>query len=685
MTTKFIYTLSEISSSDVDVAGGKGASLGELIRAGAPVPSGFVVASAAFSEAVRSGDHLQYLERVLRKVDQKQLEPKEAADEISQHLRVVDISDQLSAAIEQSLEKLGAARVSVRSSATCEDGGASAWAGQLETYLDVSPEHVVSRVRDCWMSMLSPSALAYGAAHGYGAGQFAVAVVVQQMVASEVSGIGFSVHPVTQEPGIMLVEACLGLGEAIVSGRIDPDQYIIERESGDIVQSIVGRQREGLFVEHDESHAQWRELGELGSRRKLSDEQVVEYATMLSRIHEHYGRAMDTEWAIQDGRFRVLQARPITTLAEEYDQPLIDVSQPWSLSVRRPFSLVEASIVTHWLDTRHAGESLGLHIDRQLAIQDEDGIVQLLVGEQAAKKAADHVSDLLQNDRPQLLDILSRGRALYQEAEARLQRGADAFGDLEEAVNYFADVAQHTTAFPAWVLITYEQQKSDDPEVRRMAEELRSRTMYPAIERSIIEPIVADMTRGIGFSSPSEAAHVVTWSELRGGDMDRDTLEARLQAVRSGRRFVFQTIDGDDQVCFVSQTGYLLMRLAAPRQIVPNSNERQLTGQAAWPGTYQGRARVILSPDVVGQEFEEGEVLVSIQSSPALMPFLERCGAIVTDDGGIACHAAIIARELRKPTLIGTGKATSTIQTGDLVEVDSYAQTVRVLKRRDEE
>ena len=92
---------------------------------------------------------------------------------------------------------------------------------------------------------------------------------------------------------------------------------------------------------------------------------------------------------------------------------------------------------------------------------------------------------------------------------------------------------------------------------------------------------------------------------------------------------------------------------------------------------------MILTPDAVGQQFESGEVLVSIQSSPALMPFLRRCGAIVTDDGGVACHAAIIARELRKPTVIGTRQATSRIKTGDLVEVDGYAQTVRVVSEAD--
>lgn len=336
MTSQLIYPLSDLDASQVAVAGGKGSSLGELLRAGAPVPPASVVASAAFADVIGSGEHLQYLEEVLRRVDAKELGPGEAADEIARHLGSITIPNEMAAAIERSLAALGADRVSVRSNATCEDSGGSAWAGQLETYLDVPPEQVVGRVRDCWMSMFSPSALAYGAAHGYGAAQFAVAVVVQQMVTSEMSGIGFSVHPVTQEPNIMLVEACFGLGEAIVSGRIVPDQYVVERGSDAILQSITCQQREGLFMQSGQSEAQWQKLGERGGERKLTDGQVVEYAKMLTRIHDHYGRPMDTEWAIQDGQFQVLQARPITTLAEEYDQPLIDDAKPWRAAVRRP-------------------------------------------------------------------------------------------------------------------------------------------------------------------------------------------------------------------------------------------------------------------------------------------------------------------------------------------------------------
>ena len=681
MDQRLIYNFSEIDLTQVELAGGKGSSLGELTRAGIPVPPGFIVSSAAFEMFVQTSDNQHYIDEMMQKLESGSIELSRAALEITAFLDGLEVPVAILRAIEQAVIELGVQRVSVRSSATCEDSSTSAWAGQLETYLYVSPEDVVKRVRDCWMSMFSQSALVYGDVHGFGGRQIAMAVVVQQMVLSEVSGIGFSVHPVTQEPDMLLIEACLGLGEAIVSGRIIPDQYIVERGSLQIVESIVGDQHEGLFVEAPASEcATWRKLDGQGSKRKLSDAQVVEYAELMSRIQDHYGHPVDTEWAIEDGQFQVLQARPITTLADEYRDSLLP-GYDWQLLVRRPQSLIEVSISSHWVDSRHAEKSLGVHVDRQLAIQDEAGLANLLLDSADVEACLQRVVDLLEKDRSQLIEILEYGLAIYQKTEDRIKQGFKGFSNLDEAVDFFADVAQHTTVFPFWVLTVFGQQNIEDPEVKILAEQLRSRTLYPAIERQIIDPMVSRITETMGFSAPDQAPNVVTWSELRQQIIDCDTLEARLQAVREGKRFIFQTIDGNDRVDFVSQTGYLLMRLAKQRQIVPQMDNSLLSGQSAWPGIYQGRARVVLSPDVVDQTFEEGEVLVSIQSSPALMPFLKRCGAIVTDDGGIACHAAIIARELRKPTLIGTRSATSAIHTGDLVEVDTYAQTVRILER----
>ena len=681
MALRLTIALSELGTADGAVAGGKGSSLGELIRAGAPVPPGFVVTSSAF-DAFMEGEHQSLVDAVIRRLDADEISVEQATDEIAEHLASVPVPTEIIEAVEQAFLDLEVDRVSVRSSATCEDSGSTAWAGQLDTYLDVRPANIIARLRDCWLSMFSKSALAYGAAHGYGAAKFSVAVVIQKMVASEISGIGFSVHPVTQEPNIMLIEACFGLGEAIVSGRIMPDQYVVERDSKKIIDQLTGSQREGLFMQSGGSKAIWRELETEGAQRKLTDAQVIEYASLLTRIADHYGYPVDTEWALEDDKFQVLQARPITTLAEEYNQSIIQLSDDWQLLVRRPMSLLEVSIWAHWLDSEHASKMMGVVTNRAMSIQDDAGMALDFFPAPTLAAIMTHIEELYQNKRPQLIAMLQQGQTLYREARQRMKGGISAFKDIGSVLDFYAHAAQFTTVLPATVLNYLEQHELEDPEVRTLAEKLRSDTLYPHIERQVADPMATSMTAAIGFSEPEAAPLVTTWRELQEGSIDRELLEKRLEAVRSGKRFVFQSIDGKDSVRFVSQTGYLLMRLAKQYEIVSDEdvNPHQLRGQVAWPGLYRGRARVILSPDAVGQVIEDGEVLISIQSSPALMPLLRRCGALVTDDGGIACHAAIIARELRKPTLIGTGRATSVIHTGDLIEVDTYRQVVRILE-----
>ena len=681
MENRFTHNLNELSSRHVSIAGGKGASLRELIRSGVSVPPGFVVTSHAFDAFMNAADQEGRVEAIFKKLNLGKMMVEEAADQLASHFAQAHVPNEVVDEVLAASALMGDTRMSVRSSATCEDSASSAWAGQLETYLDVKPEDVVEKLKDCWLSIFKESALAYGAHHGYGPSHVGVAVVIQEMVASEVSGIGFSVHPVTQEPDFMLIEACLGLGEAIVSGKIVPDQYVIERSSGTILDRSVGAQRSGLFLEWGGSKANWRNLDERGSKPKLSDEEVLEYSNLLSRIQDHYGFPVDTEWALQNGQFWLLQARPITTLAEEYKDSIIDTAEDWEFAVRRPMSLMEVSLWSHWLDSEHGAARIGIETKRALSIQDEAGMANDFIAKQARDSLLQHVVHLFQHDRPQLLEILQYGQSLYRDSEIRIQRGSRDFRDLDEAADFMARVAQYTTTFPVFVLHASQQEGCQDPEAISLAEGLRAHTLYPAIERYIIDPLAVKATKALGFSEPEEAPTVATWSELRQGSLDRDILEWRLEAVRNGRRFVFQSIEGEDQVRFLSQTAYLLMRLANQRKMVRQENPNELVGQAAWPGIHRGRARVVLSPDAVGQTIEDGEVLISIQSSPALMPLLKRCGAIVTDEGGIACHAAIISRELRKPTLMGTKSATSLIHTGDLVEVDTYAQVIRIIER----
>ncbi|QDT27168.1 Phosphoenolpyruvate synthase [Gimesia panareensis] len=678
---RLIYRLSELNASQVAEAGGKGASLGELIQAHAPVPPGFVVSSCAFRDCFFQGDLKQAVLDVIRRLNADQLELAQARAEIQDCFEGIAFPDEIKAAVQEAAAELQSARVSVRSSATCEDSATSAWAGQLETYLDVSPGEITERIRDCWLSLFSESALAYGATHGYASGEIAVAVVVQQMVDSEISGIGFSVHPVTQEPDIHLIEACLGLGEAIVSGRIVPDQFIVQRGSRQILESIIGEQKEALWLGNGTAKPVWEQLDGRGSQPKISADQVTEFAGILSRLHDHYGHPIDTEWAIENGQFQILQARPITTLAAEYDQPLIDPGFEWQFCVRRPFFLLAGSILPYWMDAKHADNTLGTHLNEALLIQDETGMMNVFYPKRSADAFLERIGDLFQNDREELLRILRYGLGIYAQGPAVIKQGLSGFENLTELEDFFADVAQHTTVFPAWVLIYIEQEGIDDPEVRGLAEQIRSHSLYPVIERQILEPLAIQTAEQLGLAEPERACDLFLWSELKAGTVTRELLESRLQSVEAGQRYIFQVNAGAESFQLVSQTGYLLTRLAKQRRRLSVSDTGELTGQVAWPGIFRGRARVVLSMDSQGFTVREDEVLVSIQSSPALLPLMQSCGAIVTDDGGIACHAAILARELKKPTLIGTGKATKTIRDGDLIEIDTYAQVVRILEQ----
>ena len=409
--TNFVLPLEQINNNQADIAGGKGASLGEMLQAGIQVPPGFIVMRSAFDEFMAVADPDGDVGRICQKLARDEIDLTTATSTIREMLAGVVPPQSVADAVLGLFQSLGVERVSVRSSATCEDGADSAWAGQLETYLGVPVGQLVARVHDCWLSIFSESALAYGAAHGYGGGQFAVAVVVQTMIASEVSGIGFSVHPVTQDPDVQLIEAGLGLGEAIVSGQIVPDQYAIETSQARILEQSVAQQTKALYLGKDGISTQWRELGEQdGGQQKLTDDQILEYSSLLDKIQRHYGFPVDTEWAMTNGRFHVLQSRPITTLAAEYELALVDKQYDWKSLVRRPMSLLEVSIVAHWMDTEHAGIDLGIHADHALFIQDDAGMANIYLLEQAMSAGFSHLTDLQRNDRDKLLELLHRAQ-----------------------------------------------------------------------------------------------------------------------------------------------------------------------------------------------------------------------------------------------------------------------------------
>ena len=307
----------DISKKDVASAGGKGASLGEMTKVKIPVPPGFVLMAQAFDHFLEETDLGSAIESALHKVDHKDVNSVEVASEkIRTHIAREKMPDDLESEIISSYKDLvqrGSALVAVRSSATAEDSKTASWAGELETYLNVGPKTIIADVMKCWSSLFTPRAIFYRFEKKLHKKSVSVAVVVQQMIQSDVSGVCFTVHPVTKDYDQMIIEAGFGLGEAIVSGQITPDTYVVHKKKLTLLEVSVAEQSMAI-IRGSKGTVHKKLNAKLGGKQKLNGQQIMELAKMCLKIESHYRHPQDIEWALARGKFYITQSRPITTL-----------------------------------------------------------------------------------------------------------------------------------------------------------------------------------------------------------------------------------------------------------------------------------------------------------------------------------------------------------------------------------
>ncbi len=311
----------KLGKNDVGLAGGKGASLGEMTQAGISVPPGFVILADSFEKFIEETQLLAEIDAELDKVNHSDIN---SVEEASEKIKAVILSRDMPKDIEKEIisefNKLGAKFVAVRSSATSEDSASAAWAGQLESYLNTTSQTLLENVKKCWASLFTPRAIFYRFEKGLQKEKVSVAVVVQKMVESEKSGIAFSVHPVTQDYNQIIIEAGFGLGEAIVSGQITPDSYVITKDKLDIIENNISEQTRGIYRTSDKGGNVWRDMGEKGKEQVLADKEIIELSELIIKIENHYKFPVDVEWAYEKGKFYIVQSRPITTLEKKEEE-----------------------------------------------------------------------------------------------------------------------------------------------------------------------------------------------------------------------------------------------------------------------------------------------------------------------------------------------------------------------------
>ena len=356
--SRYVLGFHEVDQTQIAVVGGKGAHLGELWRIeGIHVPPGFCVTTDAFGRIMDDAPSIdERLDRLSRLSPDDREAIRTRSAEIRRTIEAIIVPGDVAMAISRALSPLGEdAAYAVRSSATAEDLPTASFAGQQDTYLNVvGLPAILEHVSRCWASLFTERAVTYRLRNGFDHRNVHMAVVVQQMVFPHAAGILFTADPVTSNRKVVSVEASFGLGEALVSGRVNPDVYTVREDQ--IVAKVVGTKQRAIHPSPGGGTVERAIEPERQNEAALTDDQVVRLARLGRRIEAHFGQPQDIEWCLVDDGFQFVQSRPITTLfpvpvtddggnhvfvSVGHNQMMTDAMKPlgisfWQLTTPRP-------------------------------------------------------------------------------------------------------------------------------------------------------------------------------------------------------------------------------------------------------------------------------------------------------------------------------------------------------------
>ncbi len=750
-----IKPLHDVSLSDITQVGGKAAALGELMQIGVPVPSGFVITTAAFRSDPSA------LQRSIRRA----------------------------------FTDLGVNLVAVRSSAVAEDSEIASWAGQLESYLNVPEAGLTDAVKACRASINSARARAYAAEHQTKPDSQDVAVIVQTMVPSGVSGVMFTANPVSGRRDEIIIEAIYGLGELLVQGAVTPESFIVKAANGQLISHQPLGQSHQLAYRDGRNQSTPLTPQET-SKSTLTKSQIQQLVTTSQQLETHFGRPQDIEWAIHDEKLWIIQSRPITTLPSATIKDTGPITTPqFELLITDyqviPFVVSRLAYIMAVRAGRYVTSPPECLFDfhdsnvywyaeiPKWDVAAQEIIARLLTRpasfiafNRALRRDIDQLKtvsrDLYSADLSRLTSaqFAARHRSVMRLYERVYERGIiPTYSDLgtpyltteltarltTHSANPAADFVTLTTptelseiaqeelallrlatdqdvqtgspvltthqqcyfwltygyAGPVYKLADIERRLRDyraNPAAaaRRHAQlagtpgataatiKVLNARLPVRLQRSFsiardwvllkalrkeaffltyaaMGHLAAELSRR--YQLPKELINFLTNTEtqalIRQGrvpDNLSDRLEAAVYAYRDG---IEQVMTGPSAATFLRQ------EVKPPAaDVTASAGGVTLTGQIAFVGRATGFVRIINQPADL-PKMQPGDILVSSVTNPNLMPAMRQAAAFVTDVGGITCHAAIVARELQKPCIIGTRTATKVLHDGDIVEVDA--------------
>lgn len=624
-------------ASHLKMIGGKALNLSKLIEGGFNVPPGVVLSTDVFARFVRENGigEIVSLPITVNLGDRDQLKKRfaQARGAISD----APFSAAMRSEIASALDSLEGNTFSVRSSAPFEDGATASWSGKFETFLSVTKEEVELFVKRCWMSLFSDEVLYYISRSGINTGVFfQMAVIVQEMVQSERSGVSFSVTPDNCDSETMLVEFAEGLGENLVSGRVTPKTFYIDKPSCSVFSPD--------------------ELDE-------NDEQLAVIAASHTKdVEQHFGTPQDVEWATFDGEFFILQSRPITTLVE-VKPPAHLLSGPSVQKFRKIFGperlpfLYEDMIASHYMRWENV----------------------TILTEGVGTVFANHLSIRNYWNRPDAIRLIDLQKAMDRLMTATTNANDIDVG-LESSISFYSNILKDYGLFddPLWSAAPNETPYLEDSleflstHKNSVREEVIDRLFFSP-ENSFVKILVKlSAETGIELSD----LEWCTASELQ---MIKQRGEKALPALDTRKNHCAFYRSGSGQVQLVEPPISQKLDGSLNQAILSDAND--LRGLVAHGGDQQeltGRVRILDKADgaaaaaLVVDSVERGAVVVTSQTDPSLEKVFGVAGAVITETGGITCHAAISARENNVPTIVGVTGVLDALRDGDEVTLNLF-------------
>lgn len=688
----FVKPFVKLSKSDVEIAGGKGASLGEMTQAEIPVPEGFVILSGAFENFLQESGLNPKINAILKGVHHKDIKSVEdGSKQIKKIILHADIPDRIKKEVEIGFSELGSTFVAVRSSATSEDSTTDAWAGQLESYLNTTKSLLLTNVKLCWASLFTPRAIFYRFEKKLNSTKISVAVVVQKMVEPDVSGIAFSVHPVTSNYNELIIEAGLGLGEAIVSGQITPDSYVVDKTDLSIIEKSVSQQKKAL-VRASAGGNKWISVSKTSKKQKLKDEEILKLSRLIIKIEKHYRFPCDIEWAYKNGKFYILQSRPITTLKartttsetprpDDKFQQLMRNLKKSTFYRELKFPWVPISPVmpyfTAYPNNRYLAKTgklenavnITIITDRYESWEKRSG-KPIISEKRQIEEVINDCKEFIKRYPPKLVDLQKR---MNTASQSDLKAIFDELGEMTVEINR-PNVPLNENSFE-----TKDHKLLDElPFIRdQYSEKVITETWnsYNKLMKIISDKRNLDL-RKIENLMTEELGLLVSGKEINLPDPRRP-----LAFIMMNNRTVVYT--GGE---VLKLKDYLESQDPERKDEETARKTGVITGKAAHPGKVTGKVLKLNEADYFNAakilEGKKDYILVTPMTRPEVSHYFKDAKAFVTDEGGITAHAVIVAREMNKPCITGTKFATSILETGDLVEVDADNGIVRILKKK---